>query len=400
MHNIAVIRSTDSGLLWYPPGSSTGPQLLDCELAKDALRAAIAQNQLTTVFAVPGEDARLLHLKISAEEKKHLSKSLPFMLEEQLAEDIGTVHFARHAIDKLELAVAVCSVERMDEFATLLEEFPGVKLWLPEVLLLPWKSGDWCVVFTATTAIVRTGQCEGFSIERAMLLVLLECSSSEDGAPLNLVVYGQDQANEILLIPDALQSKVQWREGDLYSAMLIAEPPNPPLNLRQGVFAQRLPLHRWWRQWRAIAALAGVALALHMGSTYMDYRQLQHENVALRTAVQDSYRRVFERGAVPRPEIQLQRELDALTGSGQSTGFVRFMERVGAVIAASQDTRVVSINYSDKTAEMRINIVTTDYEAVEKIRAGVNAAGLDAIMENSSAQEGTVRARLRIGEKS
>ena len=47
-----------------------------------------------------------------------------------------------------------------------------------------------------------------------------------------------------------------------------------------------------------------------------------------------------------------------------------------------------------------MNILASDYEAVEQIRAGINKAGLEAVMENSSAQGDRVRARLRVGERS
>ena len=76
------------------------------------------------------------------------------------------------------------------------------------------------------------------------------------------------------------------------------------------------------------------------------------------------------------------------------------MERVGGVIADSEGTSIVSINYNDKAAEMRLNIVAQDYGAVEQVRAGINKAGLEASMENSSAQGEQVRARLRVGERS
>jgi type II secretion system protein L len=134
--------------------------------------------------------------------------------------------------------------------------------------------------------------------------------------------------------------------------------------------------------------------------TAADYWQLQRENIALRTAVQDSYRQAYPRGAVVDAEKQLRRQLDALRGSGQSSGFVSLLERVGSVIAARPGTAIASINYSDKSGEMRLNILASDYEAVEQIRAGINKAGLEAIMENSSAQGDQVRARLRVGERS
>ena len=55
------------------------------------------------------------------------------------------------------------------------------------------------------------------------------------------------------------------------------------------------------------------------------------------------------------------------------------------------------MNYTDRGNEMRLNIVATNFETVEIIREGLNTAGLDAIMESSSAQGDGVRARLRVG---
>ena len=49
---------------------------------------------------------------------------------------------------------------------------------------------------------------------------------------------------------------------------------------------------------------------------------------------------------------------------------------------------------------MRMNIVAANYEAVEKVRENINSAGLQAVMESSSAQGNKVRARLRVGERS
>jgi type II secretory pathway component PulL len=96
------------------------------------------------------------------------------------------------------------------------------------------------------------------------------------------------------------------------------------------------------------------------------------------------------------PEKQLRRQLVILRGGTQSSGFMVLMEKVGAVIHAQSGTSIASINYNDSGGDMRLNIVAEDFEAVEKIRAGINAAGLEAVMESSSAQSDGVRARLRI----
>ncbi len=88
MREVAVIRLLHGRLAWYPAGANDGPQWLDQPQAQDALRAVLQQRKLTPLFAVPAAEVRLLALQIAPEERRHLAKSLPFTLEEELAEDI------------------------------------------------------------------------------------------------------------------------------------------------------------------------------------------------------------------------------------------------------------------------------------------------------------------------
>ncbi|MCX2972250.1 type II secretion system protein GspL [Halieaceae bacterium IMCC8485] len=399
MREIAIIRSIEGRLAWYPPGSSDGPQWLDQESGQASLRGIIAQRKLMPVFAVPGEDTRLLRLQIAAEERRHLATSLPFMLEEELSQDIDEVHFATCALDRLDFAVAVCSKENMNAYQSSLASYPGVTQWLPEPLLLPWQEDEWCLVLEGDRAIVRTGACEGFSVEREMLSLMLHALTLEGAAPTAIIMYGQDQEADAALVDETLRDRVQWRQGDLYAAMLIAESPDPALNLRQGEWAVRLPLARWWQHWRAAAVLFGVAVLVHLFATWSDYRHLKQENLALRGAVQSSYRQAFPKGAVVDAEKQLRRQLQTMTGSSEASGFVSLMARVGEVVATA-DGSIVSINYNDKSGEMRLNLLAADYEAVERIRTGIAERGLQATLENSSAQGERVRARMRVGDRS
>ncbi len=400
MHTTAVVRLVGDRLAWYPPGTSDEPQWLDNDIARENLRAALAQRRLGVCFAVPGADARLLTLPVTAAEKKHINKSLPFALEEQVAEDIDDLHFASCSLDKDTMAVAICARANMLDWQALLADFAGISQWRPEPLLLPWQEGEWCLVVEGDGVIVRLGHCEGFTVESDLVSTLLQGALAEQGEPEAIVVYGRDQSADTGLLPASLHDKVQWRNGNLYAALLLSGSSELNLNLLQGDFAPRLPFARWWGQWRAVAALFAVAFLLQLVATYADYRNLTAENLALRGAVQDSYRKAFPKGAVVDAEKQLRRQLDALRGTGQSSGFVSLMERIGLVVADMSDTTIASINYNEKGDEMRMNIVAADFEGVEQLRSRINEAGLEAVMESSSAQGDRVRARLRVGERS
>lgn len=400
MRESAVVRLVEGRLAWYPPGAGDQPQWLDDDAVRDSLRATLSQRRIKVCFAAPGADARLLTLTVAPEEKKHLSQSLPFMLEEQVAADVDNLHFAYTPLEDDRYAAAVVAKAKMREWQSLFDELPGIPLWIPEPLLLPWQAGEWCLVMEGDTAIVRTGQCEGFTIERELVDPILQGVLGDSDAPSAVIVYGMDQAADTALLPEELRDKVQWRRGSLCAALLLSEVPAVRVNLLQGEFAPRLPLEQWWRQWRAVAAVFAAACIIQLAAVYAEYRSLSSQNLALRTAVEESYRQAIPRGAVVDAEKQLRRQLELAGGSGQPSGFIGLIERVGGAIAGMPGTSIASINYNDKGNEMRLNIVAADFEGVEQLRSRMSEAGLEAIMESSTTQGERVSARLRVTERS
>jgi general secretion pathway protein L len=400
LRDTAVIRLVHGRLAWYPPGAGVEPQWLDDDAVRENVRATLAQRRTAVYFAAPGTDTRLLTLPVAPEEKKHLSQSLPYSLEEQVAVDVDTLHFASSPLHDDLYAVAITSRARMAEWQALLADYPGVSHWVPEPLLLPWQAGEWCLVVEGQSVVVRVGQCEGFTVESALVNTLSRSVLEESGAPEAVIVYGADQSADTALLPDALRDRVQWRRGNYCAALLISDAPRTQLNLLQGGYAPRLPLALWWGQWRAVAAVLATVFVLQLAAVYAEYRSLAAQNTALRDAVQESYRRAFPEGAVVDAEKQLRRQLDVLGGTGQSSGFVGLLDRVGGAIAGMPGTTIASINYNDKGDEMRLNIVAADFEGVEKLRSKINEAGLEATMENSNMQGTRVSARLRVTERS
>lgn len=416
MQSNSVIRLVQGRLAWYSsggapsggvpsggdtPADSDGPLWLDSEDARQSLRAALSQQRSRPCFAAPGADVRLVRVPVSAAEKKHIGKSLPFMLEEQVVEDIEQLHFASVPLDKLELGVAICARDKMLAWQSLLEDFPGIRQWLPEPLLLPWRPAEWCVVLDGEDALVRFDQFGGFTVERELLPMMLAGLAAEQAEPGAIICYGRDQVADTALLPEGLRDRIQWRRGSLRSAMLLSE-PLPTINLLQGEFTARLPVMRWWREWRTVAVVFALAFGLQLVAGFLDYLKLERENLSLRAAVESSYREAYPQGAMVDPETQLKRQLAALRGSGQSSGFVHLVEQVGTAVAANPGTSIATLNYnfSDRGGEMRMNIEAADFAAVERVRATINESGLQAIMENSSARDDRVRARLRVGEKS
>ncbi len=398
MQENVVVRLVAGEPVWYPPGSSGEYRSLQETVEVARLRATAATRRAPLVFAVPGAAVTLRDVTFTAAEKRHIAKSLPYLLEEDVAEDVDGLHFASRSLGRLQMGVAACTHECMLEWRERLADLPDLPFWIPEPLLLPWQDGELCIVIEPDSIIVRSAANQGFSVERELASVILAALASEQEFD-RVIVYGQDQATDQPLLPETLQALVQWRTGDFATALMLGADTKSSLNLRQGDYGPSLPLKRWWRQSRLVAGLFAAAFGLQLASTWADYSQLEDQNLALRQQVEAAYREVVPQGAVVDPERQLKRKLDELRGGGEGAMFMPLLDKIGRAVQAEKGAQLTSINFNDKVGDVRLNIVVPDFKAVEAIRTRMDAAGLEAQMENSNTQGNTVRARLKVKEK-
>jgi type II secretion system protein L len=355
-----------------------------------------AARRAPLVFAAPGEDVRLQEVEFSTAEKRHIAKSLPFMLEDEFASDLESMHLATQPLDKLRLAVASCEVSRILGWADLLQDLPTLAQWVPEPLLLPWQPGELVLVIEEETVVARAGPCMGFTVERELAGQMIAAIGSE--GITSLVAYGQDQERDSALIPEELRDRLQWRSGGFASALMLADDSRQRLNLLQGQFGPSLPLKHWWRQWRWPAAAMAAAFAVQVAASYTDYSLLESENLRMRQQIEETYRTVNPKGAVADHEKQLRRQLAELKGGAQGGSFVSLIESVGRVVQSHKGAQLLSVNFSSKLGDVRINLLAPDFAAVESIRTELTGAGLRVDLENSNAQGEQVRARFKVGE--
>jgi len=108
----------------------------------------LAAGRKLVVF-VPGAEVRLTQVQVPARQPAKVLQAAPFVLEDQLAEDIETLHFAlgpRQADGVF--PVAVVSHAHMEEWlAPFRAQGVMPDQLVPETLALPWdQSGPWSVL--------------------------------------------------------------------------------------------------------------------------------------------------------------------------------------------------------------------------------------------------------------
>jgi type II secretion system protein L len=97
-----------------------------------------------SIAVMPAEHVLLKEISYLQSERKHLAKTLPWTLEEQLVDDVEDLHIAV-AIMSDDLAVAAIVRKELikQKLYALQEEKTVAQALVPEQLLLPWQAGQW-----------------------------------------------------------------------------------------------------------------------------------------------------------------------------------------------------------------------------------------------------------------
>ena len=381
MENVNIVRLEEGAVVLLQPGLA--PATLDLETQ------TLPDN---AVVALPADRLRSLMVRVAPEEVKHLKQALPFMMEESLLDDVDALHFAHQKLNDEQHAVAVIERETLAAWVAEMPDALREKPWISEALCLPWSEGHCTLVFEAEHVLIRWGLAEGARVEHALLPGLLGTFRETLSA---YVAYGVDEQSARGLLPQHVNDVLQWRQGGLPEALLLADPILTAPDLRQDSFAPKLPLMRWWGVWQRVAVALGVALILKTGVSVADYQTLKTEDLQLRQAMQDSYRRVNPRGAVVDVEKQLNRQLAEFGAGGQQSAFTPSLVALLTEISKVDGIALTSVNYSGGK-DMRVNLSAPDFQSVERVREQLAQSLPAAELENSNARGDGVVARIRV----
>ena len=153
-------ESSDSLLL----RDKTAAHLTDLNLSKSA----------ETVVLIPSHIQRIFELELPKMSRSQMQKAVPFALEEQLAEDLTSLHFALGHKQKSKQTVGVISKNIMEDIlhglATINIQPTAI---IPDCLALPHKAEHWSIYQNAHS-LVRQNQNMGYAIATELLEKLLQ----------------------------------------------------------------------------------------------------------------------------------------------------------------------------------------------------------------------------------
>ncbi|MBW3165998.1 type II secretion system protein GspL [Ferrimonas balearica] len=302
----------------------------------------------------------LTDVNLPAKAQRQAMKALPFMLEDELSEDVDKLHFVpgpRHG-DQLSVMV-VAHAQLQLWLGWLAEAGLPVKKIVPDVLALARvEDTELSLMQLEQQLLVRTGEGSGMVLDADWLPIMAESLQGE-GRPWALFTP--------VALPDGIEAAEQPLELPMQA--LAQGFVRTPANLLTGPYAPAKELSKLVSTWTKVGVAAAILLALVLVHRGVSWYQLEQERTALRAEGERIYRQLFpQEQRVPNPRGQLEAKVRALGGAGAGGQLLPMMAGLENAFAELPELRPTSIRFDGNRSEIRLQLVGKDFAQFERFK--------------------------------
>lgn len=406
---------------WLLQDASGDTQASGAADSRESIEQTLGQNALEKVLLIgliPGDEALFCLADIPAKQSRFVQQALPYAVEEQIAQDIDTVHLAlgRHSDDGYH--VAAIDHGSIGQWLELFSGWEHVRLdaIYPDASLLPSTENGWTACLDGEWTMLGSHRGEWLRLQTVnlgMLGVSLAAPLSEEViAEIPVTVYGSEtdleqwQPTLMELVGSDGRVRLEQKNLEFSTLELLAWSHHhhlcQPINLCQGAYSVKADGNSPLKPWKPLIAVASVWFVIQLGlQVGMGVYQNQ-EAEKLRDQAMAIYREAFpgdgrtHAGNVRRViEGQLR-----VAGSGrEEIDFVALMKYTGDQYSRISNPQAVtfnSINYSRSRGELVVDIRADTYERMSSLRNGIANQGLQAQIGSVVNESTGSRGRLTV----
>ena len=352
------------------------------------------------IVLVPGEDVLLCQAEVPGQKRRLLAQAVPYALEEQLIDDVEAQHFALGAMSGDRVNVAVVSHEKMRQWLALLEQ-AGIEAdqIVADVLSLPLPENSWQLLQFNNRLLLRSGEQSGMALDTDTAAFSLKALLAEAGEARPARINCQGFAGaEIALHELGVELELETASGLPVLIMAAAYKEQDAINLLQGQYSRRERISKYWRPWRAAAALLAVFVVVQFAGGIVDQQRLAAEKTALLAEIEQVYRQAFpEARKVVNAKLQMERALKSMRGGDASggDGFTTLLAQAGEEFKQTASLNIQRLSY--KNGQLDVALFIADLQQLDQLKQRlVDKARMQVEIQSATAKDDRVEARLRI----
>lgn len=347
------------------------------------------------VVLVPSADVRLATVQVPARQAAKVLQAAPFVLEDQLAEDVDTLHFAlgKRQTDG-SWPLAIVSNSRLQAWLSVLAETDiHADAMVPDILALQAPDPAHInALIDGEQALVRTAHGTGFVCQFDDLPLCMELADPPKSKTINVVVprgAAVDVSN--------LGWPVEPRHGfnSALESLLQQLKVTDTIDLLQGRYSPKRNRLRWFAPWRMAAMLAVAAIGLALLVHGIEAFRLQRAVAAQDAANVARYQQVFPNET---RIVDLSAQLDQQLASLQTVGggqFMNMLDVLSQAVASVPGLQLKTLQFRD--GALFAGLTATNLELLDRLKAWFSQArGAQFSVDSANAGADGVQIRVRL----
>lgn len=394
-------RVADAAAIWLV-ADNAGRPLAPVQNGTLAAAGAAATGRQVAVL-VHAAEVLCLEVELPARAGARAAQLVPFALEEQLAGDIETQHFAIGAAAAAgRTAVAVVARPLLDDWLAQLAA-AGIRpdLLCSEAALMPRMPGHAVALLEGDTLLLTAGEHEPplvLSAPEGGFAAAVASGEAAAGSALLLHANAADwqrRCAEVEAARPLLASlKVQLLGSGSLPWLAAQLQDAAPINLLQGAYAARGSLSAAWKRWRTAAILAGALLLLHAGSQLYSLWHQGRTERELDSAIATLVGPQFTAGSGSL-RTRVASELSAAQTPGGRAGLLPALEALAQAMGGAPGARVQSLSFRDGAVQLKVR--ASNAQSIDHINQTLRASGWQAELVSGGAAgdafEGNIQLR-------
>ncbi len=385
---------------------------------------------LDVVLILQGSHVFSTTVNIPSKQTKHIAQALPFMLEDNIGEDVEGLHFTPGDRDS-DGNVGVLSI-RKSVVETLVNEFDRAGLPLtaiiPDMLCLPANDGEWTFLTDGHQLITRTSKYQALSIELDALPILLNAlfpdldqKQDKDGDPtpaphaLKVLVTQEFKSDNF---ENWLKTQITSHLVDIETELDLQHIESTEFvylcdNLNSDSLKQSNLLIGPYKpipkrapslfNWKPSAILLSIFMCLFVGFQYVQASKLEQQALQADNEAKALYKKYFPRDKrIFNVRKQMKSHLMNANSGDEGAGFLPLLAQVGEKMNEmnrGKKARVISplrISFDQVQGQLKIDCTAPGFNDLDNLKKKLETLDLNVEIARASQDGDKVKARVNV----
>ncbi|MEZ8679978.1 type II secretion system protein GspL [Vibrio splendidus] len=329
------------------------------------------------IALLPGNECLIKRVEIPKGAARQFDSMLPFLLEDEVAQDIEDLHLT--ILDKDATHATVCGVDRewLKQALDLFREANIIfRKVLPDTLAVPLEDQGISALQIDQHWLLRQGNSQrhyqAVSISEAWLPMFLQSDwvvADDEEQATTIFSYTAMPSDDV-----QQQSGLEWqaKPAELVMSLLSQQAITSGVNLLTGTFKTKSSFSKYWRVWQKVAIAACLLVAVIVTQQVLKVQQYEAQAEAYRAESERIFRAVLP-GKQRIPTVsylkrQMNDEAKKYGGSGEGDSLLGWLALLPETLGQVKTVEVESIRYDGNRSEVRLQAKSSDFQHFETAR--------------------------------